>query len=147
MLLGDVGSGNASCHSRALSAGSHRRLFSSDARFQCHLSARELQYAGRDKSQPDYRLSNQRHSKINCDCQTDRNCETPGYECARRVARHRSPGRRHRPARGHLDNFADAATFVQTRFERLGYDVRRTRFRVPSGTSWGTQSPAGPHSM
>jgi acetylornithine deacetylase/succinyl-diaminopimelate desuccinylase-like protein len=35
-------------------------------------------------------------------------------------------------------NFAEAAAFVETRFERLGYDVRRTKVRVPSGTSWGT---------
>ncbi|HEX3205268.1 MAG TPA: hypothetical protein VHQ68_03420, partial [Propionibacteriaceae bacterium] len=27
--------------------------------------------------------------------------------------------------------------------QRLGYDVRRTRFRVPSGTSWGTPVPRG----
>ena len=35
-------------------------------------------------------------------------------------------------------NFAEAAAFVETRFERLGYDVRRTKVRVPSDTSWGT---------
>ena len=47
------------------------------------------------------------------------------------------------PREATSDNFADAAQFVQTRFERLGYDVRRTRFRVPSGTSWGTPVPSG----
>jgi Zn-dependent M28 family amino/carboxypeptidase len=47
------------------------------------------------------------------------------------------------PREATSDNFADAATFVETRFERLGYDVRRTRFRVPSGTSWGTPVPSG----
>jgi aminopeptidase S len=35
-------------------------------------------------------------------------------------------------------NFAEAATFVENRFERLGYDVRRTKVRVPAGISWGT---------
>ena len=35
-------------------------------------------------------------------------------------------------------NFADAATFVEARFERLGYHVRRSKIGVPSGTSWGT---------
>ena len=35
-------------------------------------------------------------------------------------------------------NFAEAADFVEERFERLGYDVRRTRVRVPAGNSWGT---------
>lgn len=35
-------------------------------------------------------------------------------------------------------NFAEAATFVERRLERLGYDVRRTTVRVPAGTSWGT---------
>jgi hypothetical protein len=33
--------------------------------------------------------------------------------------------------------------FVQNRFEHLGYDVRRTRIRVPSGSSWGTPVPRG----
>jgi hypothetical protein len=47
------------------------------------------------------------------------------------------------PREATSDNFADAATFVQARFERLGYDVRRTTFRVPSGTSWGTRVPRG----
>ena len=47
------------------------------------------------------------------------------------------------PREATSDNFADATKFVQTRFERLGYDVRRTRFRVPSGTSWGTPVPSG----
>jgi hypothetical protein len=35
-------------------------------------------------------------------------------------------------------NFAKAAAFVERRFERLGYDVRRTKVRVPAGNSWGT---------
>lgn len=35
-------------------------------------------------------------------------------------------------------NFAEAAAFVEARFKRLGYDVRRTAVRVPSGDSWGT---------
>jgi hypothetical protein len=35
-------------------------------------------------------------------------------------------------------NFAEAAAFVETRFERLGYQVRRTKVRVPAGNSWGT---------
>ena len=40
-------------------------------------------------------------------------------------------------------NFTDAAKFVQARFERLGYDVRRTKVRVPSGVSWGTPVRSG----
>ena len=40
-------------------------------------------------------------------------------------------------------NFTDAARFVQTRFERLGYDVRLTKVRVPSGVSWGTPVRSG----
>jgi Peptidase family M28 len=35
-------------------------------------------------------------------------------------------------------NFAEAADFVEARFERLGYEVRRTKVRVPAGNSWGT---------
>src|SRR5215217_3868440 len=35
-------------------------------------------------------------------------------------------------------NFAEAAAFVEMRFERLGYNVRRTKVRVPAGNSWGT---------
>ena len=35
-------------------------------------------------------------------------------------------------------NFDEAAAFVETRFERLGYRVRRTKVRVPAGDSWGT---------
>jgi Peptidase family M28 len=47
------------------------------------------------------------------------------------------------PREATSDNFADAAKFVQARFERLGYDVRRQRVRVPSGDSWGTPVPRG----
>jgi Zn-dependent M28 family amino/carboxypeptidase len=35
-------------------------------------------------------------------------------------------------------NFYEAADFVEARFERLGYKVRRTKVRVPAGNSWGT---------
>jgi hypothetical protein len=35
-------------------------------------------------------------------------------------------------------NFAETATFVERRFDRLGYDVRRTTVGVPAGISWGT---------
>ena len=35
-------------------------------------------------------------------------------------------------------NFAKAAAFVETRFKRLGYEVKRTKVRVPAGSSWGT---------
>jgi Zn-dependent M28 family amino/carboxypeptidase len=42
------------------------------------------------------------------------------------------------PREATSDNYAKAATFVQARFERLGYDVRRTKVPVPSGVSWGT---------
>jgi Zn-dependent M28 family amino/carboxypeptidase len=47
------------------------------------------------------------------------------------------------PREATSDNFADAAMFVQSRFEHLGYDVRRTRVPVPSGSSWGTPVPRG----
>ena len=42
------------------------------------------------------------------------------------------------PREATSDNFREAATFVEARFERLGYDVRRTRVPVPAGISWGT---------
>jgi Zn-dependent M28 family amino/carboxypeptidase len=42
------------------------------------------------------------------------------------------------PREATSDNYAEAATFVQARFERLGYDVRSTKVPVPSGISWGT---------
>ena len=35
-------------------------------------------------------------------------------------------------------NFHEAADFVEARFERLGYQVRRAKVRVPAGNSWGT---------
>ena len=47
------------------------------------------------------------------------------------------------PREATSDNFADAAKFVEARFHRLGYDVRRTKVRVPSGNSWGTAVPRG----
>jgi Peptidase family M28 len=40
-------------------------------------------------------------------------------------------------------NFAEAAEFVERRFERLGYDVRRTTVKVPPGNSWGTPARRG----
>src|SRR5215212_3367013 len=43
-----------------------------------------------------------------------------------------------RPREATSPNFAEAAAFVERRFERLGYDVRRTKVRVPAGNSWGT---------
>jgi Zn-dependent M28 family amino/carboxypeptidase len=42
------------------------------------------------------------------------------------------------PREATSDNYAAAAKFVHARFERLGYEVRRTRVSVPSGNSWGT---------
>jgi hypothetical protein len=39
--------------------------------------------------------------------------------------------------------FGRAADLVQTMFEGLGYDVRRDRFRVPGGVSWGVPVRAG----
>jgi Zn-dependent M28 family amino/carboxypeptidase len=42
------------------------------------------------------------------------------------------------PREATSDNYAEAAAFVEARFERLGYDVRRTKVAVPSGNSWGT---------
>jgi aminopeptidase S len=42
------------------------------------------------------------------------------------------------PREATSDNFREAARFVEARFERHGYDVRRTRVQVPSGVSWGT---------
>lgn len=42
------------------------------------------------------------------------------------------------PREATSDNYAEAAKFVEARFERLGYDVRRTGVPVPSGNSWGT---------
>jgi putative aminopeptidase FrvX len=42
------------------------------------------------------------------------------------------------PREATSDNYAEAAAFVEARFERLGYEVRRTKVAVPSGNSWGT---------
>jgi Zn-dependent M28 family amino/carboxypeptidase len=42
------------------------------------------------------------------------------------------------PREATSDNYVEAAAFVEARFERLGYDVRRTKVAVPSGNSWGT---------
>jgi aminopeptidase S len=42
------------------------------------------------------------------------------------------------PREGTSENYTEAARFVEARFERLGYDVRRTKVAVPSGISWGT---------
>jgi acetylornithine deacetylase/succinyl-diaminopimelate desuccinylase-like protein len=42
------------------------------------------------------------------------------------------------PREATSDNYTEAARFVEARFERLGYDVRRTKVAVPSGISWGT---------
>ena len=39
--------------------------------------------------------------------------------------------------------FQAAADEVAARFAALGYDVRRDRFRVPAGESWGVPVPAG----
>lgn len=39
--------------------------------------------------------------------------------------------------------FQAAADEVAARFAVLGYDVRRDRFRVPAGESWGVRVPAG----
>jgi Zn-dependent M28 family amino/carboxypeptidase len=47
------------------------------------------------------------------------------------------------PREATSDNFAEAADLVEARFERLGYDVRRTAVRVPAGNSWGTPVPRG----
>ena len=40
-------------------------------------------------------------------------------------------------------NFAQAADFVEKRFENLGYRVRRTSVSVPAGNSWGTPVKKG----
>lgn len=42
------------------------------------------------------------------------------------------------PREATSDNFAEAADWVEQRFESLGYDVRRTKVSVPAGNSWGT---------
>jgi hypothetical protein len=90
-LLANVGSRNAPCHSWAIAPGSHRRLFSIGARF----IAGDLHYASRDEPQSGCRITGwngQSQSKINRNSETERNTETPGYECPRRVAGHRSSG-------------------------------------------------------
>ncbi len=47
------------------------------------------------------------------------------------------------PREATSDNFAEAADLVHLRFDRLGYQVRRTTVRVPAGNSWGTPVPSG----
>jgi aminopeptidase YwaD len=39
--------------------------------------------------------------------------------------------------------FAEAADWVQSEFDQLGYDVDRQTFRAPAGNSWGIDVPAG----
>ncbi len=41
------------------------------------------------------------------------------------------------PREATSENFAAAADLVEARFERLGYEVRRTAVPVPAGNSWG----------
>ena len=47
------------------------------------------------------------------------------------------------PREATSDNFAEAADLVHTRFDRMGYEVRRTTVRVPAGNSWGTPVRSG----
>ncbi len=47
------------------------------------------------------------------------------------------------PREAASDNFAEAADWVERRFERLGYTVRRAQVPVPAGTSWGVAVPRG----
>ena len=47
------------------------------------------------------------------------------------------------PREATSDNFAEAADLVHARFDRMGYDVRRTTVRVPAGNSWGTPVRSG----
>lgn len=47
------------------------------------------------------------------------------------------------PRHGTSPAFRDAATWVAGELGRLGYDVRRQRFGVPGGDSWGVSVPAG----
>jgi hypothetical protein len=43
-------------------------------------------------------------------------------------------------------NFAEAADFVEERFSDLGYDVRRTKVRVPAGTPGARRYAVEPQS-
>jgi Zn-dependent M28 family amino/carboxypeptidase len=47
------------------------------------------------------------------------------------------------PREATSDNYAEAAAFVEARFERLDYDVRQAKVPVPSGDSWGTRVRRG----
>lgn len=42
-----------------------------------------------------------------------------------------------------LPEYAEAAALLEPRFEEAGYDVRRQRFPVPAGDSWGVPAEAG----
>lgn len=39
--------------------------------------------------------------------------------------------------------YARASELVETRFDKLGYEVTKQEFDVPAGTSWGVRVPAG----
>ena len=87
---------NAPCRCRALTLGSHRRLFSIGARSRSRLLARGHRHARRDKRQPGCWITEQhseRYAKINNGSETERDSKTTDYECACRIARHRSPRR------------------------------------------------------
>ncbi|HEX5018234.1 MAG TPA: M28 family peptidase [Actinomycetes bacterium] len=47
------------------------------------------------------------------------------------------------PREATSDAFTRAAALVHKRFDRLGYEVSRQRFRVPAGNSWGIDVPSG----
>src|SRR5688500_7056957 len=47
------------------------------------------------------------------------------------------------PREATSDNYAEAAAFVEARFERLDYDVRQAKVPVPSGDSWGMRVRRG----
>jgi hypothetical protein len=47
------------------------------------------------------------------------------------------------PREATSDNYAEAAAFVEARFERLDYDVQQTKVPVPAGDSWGTRVRRG----
>ncbi len=47
------------------------------------------------------------------------------------------------PRPGTSPAYFRAADWVERRFERLGWEVRRQRFPVPGGFSWGVPVAAG----
>ena len=67
----------------------------------------------------------------------------PEFEVERVLDDIRHLAREIGPRHGTSDAYAEAAAWVEERFDQLGYDVVRQEVDVPAGNSWGIDVPAG----